>query len=234
MEDLSGWDVLVVQKELESGNRRKLWGSPVRVYAARPAAPGPIRPGRPRSRAGRSCATACCAPPGAGYGRLPPGVAGRPDGRGEPVGGRALAAARREVGSGQGCRGGQEGLTPREIGDRLLLSEFTVRMLRQRPTDPVGALDRPAASRPAGCPPAQLLVAVQGGGDAVGRELAVLVGADGAPASPVVAGDDRGGSGERQDRHGRAWTVSRGHGRGRVRLLRPRPVSALLRPCAGG
>jgi orotate phosphoribosyltransferase-like protein len=29
----------------------------------------------------------------------------------------------------------QEGLTPREIGDRLLLSEFTVRVLRRRPTD---------------------------------------------------------------------------------------------------
>jgi hypothetical protein len=41
MEDLSGWDVLVVQKELESGNRRKLWGSPVRVYAAPPGSPRP-------------------------------------------------------------------------------------------------------------------------------------------------------------------------------------------------
>ena len=41
MEDLSGWDVLVVQKELESGNRRKLWGSPVRVYAAPPSSPRP-------------------------------------------------------------------------------------------------------------------------------------------------------------------------------------------------
>ena len=46
MEDLSGWDALVVQ-ELESGNRRKLWGSPVRVYAARqpPARSGPVARG---------------------------------------------------------------------------------------------------------------------------------------------------------------------------------------------
>src|SRR5918994_105127 len=47
-------------------------------------------------------------PPGAGYGRLHPAAAGRPDGRGEPVGGRALAAARRQAGSGQGCRAGAD------------------------------------------------------------------------------------------------------------------------------
>jgi hypothetical protein len=41
MEDLTGWDVLVVQKELESEDRRKLWGSPVRVYAAPPGTPRP-------------------------------------------------------------------------------------------------------------------------------------------------------------------------------------------------
>ena len=45
MEDLTGWDVLVVQKELGSGDWRKLWGSPVRVYAAPPGTPRPD-PGR--------------------------------------------------------------------------------------------------------------------------------------------------------------------------------------------
>jgi hypothetical protein len=40
-EDLTGWDVLVVQKELHSDDRRKLWGSPVRVYAAPPDTPRP-------------------------------------------------------------------------------------------------------------------------------------------------------------------------------------------------
>jgi hypothetical protein len=46
MEDLTGWDVLVVQKELGSADRRKLWGSPVRVYAAPPGTPRPD-PARP-------------------------------------------------------------------------------------------------------------------------------------------------------------------------------------------
>ena len=41
MEDLTGWDVLVVQKELHSEDRHKLWGSPVRVYAAPPGTPRP-------------------------------------------------------------------------------------------------------------------------------------------------------------------------------------------------
>jgi hypothetical protein len=41
VEDLTGWDVLVVQKELHSEDRRKLWGSPVRVYAAPPGIPRP-------------------------------------------------------------------------------------------------------------------------------------------------------------------------------------------------
>jgi hypothetical protein len=41
IEDLTGWDVLVVQKELHSEDRRKLWGSPVRVYAAPPGTPRP-------------------------------------------------------------------------------------------------------------------------------------------------------------------------------------------------
>ena len=41
VEDLTGWDVLVVQKELHSDDRRKLWGSPVRVYAAPPGTPRP-------------------------------------------------------------------------------------------------------------------------------------------------------------------------------------------------
>jgi hypothetical protein len=40
-EDLTGWDVLVVQPELESADPRKLWGSPVRVYAAPPGTPRP-------------------------------------------------------------------------------------------------------------------------------------------------------------------------------------------------
>ena len=46
VEDLTGWDVLVVQKELGSGDRRKLWGSPIRVYAAPPGTPRPD-PARP-------------------------------------------------------------------------------------------------------------------------------------------------------------------------------------------
>jgi hypothetical protein len=46
VEDLTGWDVLVVQKELGSSDRRKLWGSPIRVYAAPPGTPRPD-PGRP-------------------------------------------------------------------------------------------------------------------------------------------------------------------------------------------
>jgi hypothetical protein len=41
LEDLTGWDVLVVQKELHSEDRRKLWGSPVRVLAAPPGTPRP-------------------------------------------------------------------------------------------------------------------------------------------------------------------------------------------------
>jgi hypothetical protein len=41
VEDLTGWDILVVQKELHSEDRRKLWGSPVRVYAAPPGTPRP-------------------------------------------------------------------------------------------------------------------------------------------------------------------------------------------------
>jgi hypothetical protein len=40
-EDLTGWDVLVVQQELHSDDPRKLWGSPVRVYAAPPGTPRP-------------------------------------------------------------------------------------------------------------------------------------------------------------------------------------------------
>jgi hypothetical protein len=46
VEDLTGWDVLVVQKELGSADRRKLWGSPVRVDAAPPGTPSPD-PARP-------------------------------------------------------------------------------------------------------------------------------------------------------------------------------------------
>jgi hypothetical protein len=46
VEDLTGWDVLVVQKELGSDDRRKLWGSPIRVYAAPPGTPRPD-PARP-------------------------------------------------------------------------------------------------------------------------------------------------------------------------------------------
>jgi hypothetical protein len=45
-EDLAGWDVLVVQEELESGDPLKLWGSLVRVYAAPPGTARPV-PGRP-------------------------------------------------------------------------------------------------------------------------------------------------------------------------------------------
>jgi hypothetical protein len=51
MEDLTGWDVLVVQKELHSEDRRKLWGSPVRVYAAPPGTPRPD-PARPPEEQG--------------------------------------------------------------------------------------------------------------------------------------------------------------------------------------
>ena len=51
VEGLTGWDVLVVQKELHSDDRRKLWGGPVRVYAAPPRTPRPVPP---RRRAGRS------------------------------------------------------------------------------------------------------------------------------------------------------------------------------------
>ena len=45
-EDLTGWDVLVVQKELDSDDPHKLWGSPARVYAAPPGIPRPD-PARP-------------------------------------------------------------------------------------------------------------------------------------------------------------------------------------------
>ena len=51
VEDLTGWDVLVVQKELGSGDRRKLWGSPIRVYAAPPGTPRPD-PARPPEEQG--------------------------------------------------------------------------------------------------------------------------------------------------------------------------------------
>ena len=46
VDDLTGWDVLVVQKELRSEDRRKLWGSPVQIYAAPPGTPRPD-PARP-------------------------------------------------------------------------------------------------------------------------------------------------------------------------------------------
>ena len=46
VEDLTGWDVLVVQKELGSDDRRMLWGSPIRVFAAPPGIPRPD-PARP-------------------------------------------------------------------------------------------------------------------------------------------------------------------------------------------
>jgi hypothetical protein len=44
--ELAGWDVVVVQQELESDDPLKQWGSPVRVYAAPPgtARPDPTRP----------------------------------------------------------------------------------------------------------------------------------------------------------------------------------------------
>jgi hypothetical protein len=51
LEDLTGWDVLVVQKELGSADRRKLWGSPIRVYAAPPGTPRPD-PARPPEEQG--------------------------------------------------------------------------------------------------------------------------------------------------------------------------------------
>jgi hypothetical protein len=50
-EDLTGWDVLVAQQELHSDDRRKLWGSPVRVYAAPPGIPRPD-PARPPEEQG--------------------------------------------------------------------------------------------------------------------------------------------------------------------------------------
>jgi hypothetical protein len=49
--DLTGWDVLVVQRELYSDDRRKLWGSPIRVYAAPPGVPRPD-PARPPEEQG--------------------------------------------------------------------------------------------------------------------------------------------------------------------------------------
>jgi hypothetical protein len=49
--DLTGWDVLVVQRELHSDDRRKLWGSPIRVYAAPPGVPRPD-PARPPEEQG--------------------------------------------------------------------------------------------------------------------------------------------------------------------------------------
>jgi hypothetical protein len=51
VEDLTGWDVLVVQQELHSDDPRKLWGSPVRVYAAPPGVPRPD-PARPPEEQG--------------------------------------------------------------------------------------------------------------------------------------------------------------------------------------
>jgi hypothetical protein len=48
--------------------------------------------------------------------------------------------------------------------------------LSQRPADAMGALHRPATLRSAFCPLAQLLVAVEGGGDTLlAEQLAVLV-----------------------------------------------------------
>ena len=54
VEDLTGWDVLVVQKELHADDRRKLWAARSGCMRPRPARPAPARTGRPRSRAGRS------------------------------------------------------------------------------------------------------------------------------------------------------------------------------------
>jgi hypothetical protein len=50
---LTGWDVLVVQKELESEDRRTLWGSPIRVYAAPPGTPRPDRARLPEAQGWR-------------------------------------------------------------------------------------------------------------------------------------------------------------------------------------
>ena len=52
----------------------------------------------------------------------------------------------------------------RHIQDLLAIAN---QPLGQRPTDPMRALDRPAALRPAARPPAQVMVAVQGGRDAL-------------------------------------------------------------------
>jgi hypothetical protein len=52
-----------------------------------------------------------------------------------------------------------------------------------------------------------------------------------APLSPVMIAADRG---ERQDRHGPAWTVSRGSGMGASVCCAPASVRPLFRPCAGG
>jgi hypothetical protein len=49
--DLTGWDVLVVQQELHADDRRQLWGSPIRVYAAPPGVPRPD-PARPPEQQG--------------------------------------------------------------------------------------------------------------------------------------------------------------------------------------
>jgi hypothetical protein len=56
VEDLTGWDVLVVQKELESEDRRKLWGSPVRVYAAPAGTPRPDPARPPEEQGWQECA----------------------------------------------------------------------------------------------------------------------------------------------------------------------------------
>ena len=60
--------------------------------------------------------------------------------------------------------------------------------------DTVDALDRPAALRPAAGPPAQLLIAVQGGGDTLlAEQLAVLVERGGGVGGLVRVDPDRDG-----------------------------------------
>jgi len=106
-EDLTGWDVLVVQKELESDDPRKLWGSPVRVYAAPPGVPRPD-PARPPEEQGwqeLDESGRLRRPRAPGTGTLFQERLVRQMAAGNPWVGPALAAAGRPAGGGQGRRG---------------------------------------------------------------------------------------------------------------------------------
>jgi hypothetical protein len=105
VEDLTGWDVLVVQKELHSEDRRKLWGSPVRVYAAPPGTPRPDPDRAPEEQGWQELTRGGMLrrPRAPGTGEFFQERLARLMAEGNPWGGRALAAARRSGGGGQGC-----------------------------------------------------------------------------------------------------------------------------------